>query len=45
MKYLETPALSALSSKLNLVTEGDLKLNCRIELYSCGSTRFCVMCR
>ena len=35
MKYLEAPTLAALSSKLNQVTESDMKLNCRIELYSC----------
>ena len=38
MKYLEAPTLSALSSKLNQVTESDMKLNCRIELYSCATT-------
>ena len=38
MKYLEAPTLSALSSKLNQVTESDMKLNCRIELYSCETT-------
>ena len=35
MKYLEAPSLSVLSSKLNQVTESDMKLDCRIELYSC----------
>lgn len=37
MKYLEAPTLSALSSKLNQVTESDMKLSCRIELYSCAT--------
>ena len=35
MKYLEVPSLSVLSSKMNQVTQSDMKLNCRIELYSC----------
>ena len=37
MKYLEVPSLSVLSSKMNQVTQSDMKLNCRIELYSCES--------
>ena len=45
MKYLEKPSLSALSSKLNMVTEGDLKLNCRIELYSCSRFEWAVIVR
>ena len=45
MKYLEAPTLSALSSKLNQVTESDMKLNCRIELYSCAVSLPVVTCR
>ena len=35
MKYLEVPTLTVLSSKLNQATQSDMRLNCRIELYSC----------
>ncbi|KAK8822724.1 hypothetical protein WA556_001617 [Blastocystis sp. ATCC 50177/Nand II] len=35
MKYLEVPPLSSLCAKINQNTESGIRLNCRIEVYSC----------
>lgn len=37
MKYLEVPPLSSLCAKINQNTESGIRLNCRIEVYSCDS--------
>lgn len=37
MKYLEVPPLSSICSKINQNTDCGVRLNCRIEVYSCSS--------